>query len=256
MEIAVEILWNRQRRAGDLVALLADRLVNRGSTVVDVGASYGLFTYHFSHRVGNNGVVYSYEPHPANSTVLQKLADKRSNIHFRPVAISDAAGKAEMQVPRHRKRIVTAQSSLAHGFVDDASVQVDRIEVPVVRLDDEIGACERIDFIKIDVEGYELPVLRGAGSTLQKWMPPILIEIEQRHLTVSIQDVFRELQDIGYHLYYIDGTCLRPIVQFDVERNQLSMLAAEQFQPFSMPKDYVSNFCAVPAAGMVEEFLR
>jgi FkbM family methyltransferase len=256
MEAAVETLWGRQKRSKTLTALMPDFFVNRNATVVDIGASWGLFTYHFSHRVGREGTVYSYEPHPANSVVLQKLASKRSNVHFRPFAISDAVGTAEMLVPRHHNRIVTAQSSLAHGFVDGASVCVERIQVPTVRLDDEIDTGRRIDFVKIDVEGYEIPVLRGAASILRKWMPPILIEIEQRHLDIPIKDVFRELQDMGYYLYYIDGSSLRPVDEFDVQRDQISKLPADQFQPFGMPKDYVSNFCAVATHDVYEKFLR
>jgi FkbM family methyltransferase len=247
MEMAVELLWSRQRRAGDLTASLPDRFVQRGATVLDVGASWGLFTYHLSRRVGMDGAVFAFEPHPANSVVLQKLADKRSNVHFRPVAVSDAAGTAEMQVPRHRNRLVTAQSSLAHGFAEQAEVSVETIRVPTVRLDDEIDAAKRIDFAKIDVEGHELAVLRGAASLLRTWMPPILIEIEQRHLAIPVEAVFQELQNIGYHLYYLDGPLLRDIGQFDLERDQLSKLTPNQFQPFSMPSHYVSNFCAVPA---------
>jgi FkbM family methyltransferase len=251
MEMAIELLWSRQRHAGDLTALLADRFAWQGAAVVDVGASWGLFTHHLSRRVAKEGAVFAFEPHPANSVVLQKLADKRSNVHFRPVAVSDAAGTAAMQVPRHHNRLVTAQSSLAHGFAEQTEVSVETIRVPTVRLDDEIDAAKRIDFAKIDVEGHELAVLRGAASILRTWMPPILIEIEQRHLPVPIEDVFHELQNIGYHLYYIDGLQLRAIDQFDLERDQLSKLTPNQFQPFSMPDHYVSNFCAVPDPEMV-----
>jgi FkbM family methyltransferase len=255
MSATIETLWNRQEKAGELTALVSDHLVHPGATVIDVGASWGLFTYHFARRVGKDGAVYSFEPHPANAAVLRKLADKRSSVHFRPVAVSDAAGQAELQVPRHHNRMVTAQSSLAHGFADQGDVQVDRVQVPTVRLDDEIDAGTQIDFIKIDVEGHEIAVLRGAASILRKWMPPILIEIEQRHLSIPIADVFRELQDIGYSLYYISGPVLRPIDQFDVERDQTSMVTADEFQPFNMPKDYVCNFCAVSAPRQLDKFL-
>lgn len=250
MEMAVELLWSRQRHAGDLTAVLPDRFAGQGATVVDIGASWGLFTHHLSRRVGKEGAVFAFEPHPANSVVLQKLAGRRSNVHFRPVAVSDAAGSAEMQVPRHHNRLVTAQSSLAHGFAEQAEVSVETIRVPTVRLDDEIDAARRIGFAKIDVEGHELAVLRGATSILRTWMPPILIEIEQRHLAIPIEEVFHELQNLGYHLYYIDGPQLRAIDQFDLERDQLSKLTPNQFQPFSMPDHYVSNFCAVPAPEM------
>ena len=50
---------------------------------------------------------------------------------------------------------------------------------------------------------------------------------------------------MGYHLFYIDGSVLRPIDQFDLQHNQLSKVVENQFNAFSMPKDYVCNFCAV-----------
>jgi FkbM family methyltransferase len=242
MATAVEVFWNRQRRAGDLTAVLPDYFVRPGATVVDVGASWGLFTYHLAHRVGKAGHVYSYEPHPANAVVLRKLAQARPHVQFRPVAVSDQAGQAQLQVPKHHGRLVTAQSSLAHTF---EGIAVERVEVPTVRLDDEIGTALRIDFIKIDVEGHELSVLRGAASLLKRCMPPVLIEIEQRHLDGPISEVFYELEKFGYQVFYIDQSVLRPIAEFDLQHNQLAKLPKDQFTPFSMPKDYVCNFCAV-----------
>jgi hypothetical protein len=73
----------------------------------------------------------------------------------------------------------------------------------------------------------------------------MLIEIEQRHLDCPIEDVFAEINDIGYVLYFIDGAALRPIGEFNLEKNQLSSLVQEVFTPFSMPEGYVHNFCAV-----------
>ena len=249
MEAAVEIVWSRQRRTGDLAAAVSDHFVRRNATVIDVGASWGLFTYHLARRVGEGGRVYSYEPHPANALVLQKLAAARPYVHFRPVAVSDLSGRAELLVPKRHNRLVTAQSSLAHRF---EGIEVESIAVPTVRLDDEIGESSQVDFIKIDVEGHEMSVLRGGISIFRRCRPPVLIEIEQRHLAVPIRDVLQELQELGYYLFYIGGSVLRPIADFDVHRDQLSKVTAGKFYPFSMPKDYVCNFCAVRTPDLLQ----
>jgi FkbM family methyltransferase len=173
------------------------------------------------------------------------LAKARPYVTFRSVAVSDLAGRAGMKVPTRNKRLVTAQSSLAHGFEGIKGIAVERVEVSTVRLDDEIDAALPVDFVKIDVEGHETSVFRGGKSMFQRCLPAILIEIEQRHLTVPIRDVLQEFQEFGYDLFYIDEFILRPIAEFDVERDQLSKIEANRFNPFSMPRGYVSNFCAV-----------
>ena len=245
MAATIEILWNQNRRAGDLSATVSDHFVREGATVVDVGASWGLFTYHFAHRVGRRGQVYSYEPHPANTAVLQKLSKERPHVHFRPVAVSNVAGRGEMQVPRRRNRLVTAQSSLAHGFDGLGGVEVERVAVTTVRLDDEIVPEVQVDFVKIDVEGHEMSVLRGGASMFRRCLPPLLIEIEQRHLEGGIEDVFFYIQELGYHLFYVDEHALRPIADFDLQRDQLAKVVNGQFYPFSMPQGYICDFCAV-----------
>ena len=242
MAATVEVLWKRQLQRQDLTAVLADYFTGTGATVIDVGASWGLFSYHLSRRVGKRGRVISYEPHPINRAVLQKLARAKSYVTYRQSAVSDAAGSAELQVPRSHSRLVAAQSSLAHGF---SGVPVEAVSVRTVTLDDEVGSEPRIDFIKIDVEGHEQAVLRGGASVLRRHLPPMLIEIEQRHLEVPVSDVLCQLEDIGYRVFYIDGPALRPVEEFDVQRDQLSKIAVDGFVPFGMPEDYVCNFCAV-----------
>jgi FkbM family methyltransferase len=244
MRTMVELVWRRQVRSGDLTAALTDHFAGDGATVVDVGASWGLFSYHFARLVGGPGTVFSYEPHPMNKPALEKLAKARPNVRFRAAAVSDLSGTADLQVPVFGSRHVTAQSSLAHGFDGQRGVRVEKVTVPTVRLDDEVGD-RRVNLVKIDVEGHELSVLRGASETLRKYLPPMLIEIEQRHLDCPIKDVFAEIEDIGYVLYFIDGAVLRPIGEFDLDRHQLSSVAQEVFTPFSMPEGYVHNFCAV-----------
>ena len=244
MRALVEVVWRIQVRSGDLTAALTDHFAGDGATAVDVGASWGLFSYHLAGLVGGAGTVLSYEPHPMNKPVLEKLVRARPNVRFRPAAVSDLTGCADLQVPVFGSRHVTAQSSLAHGFDGQRGVRVEKVTVPTVRLDDEVGS-RRVDLVKVDVEGHEMSVLRGASVTLRKYLPPMLIEIEQRHLDCPIKDVFAEIEDIGYVLYFIDGAALRPIEEFDLEKHQLSSVAQQEFTPFSMPEGYVHNFCAV-----------
>src|SRR5690348_1395174 len=168
MQATVEFVWNRQVKGGDLGAVLTDRFVGSGAVTVDVGASWGLFSYHLAHRVGKDGKLFSFEPHPANRPVLEKLAKARPQVRFREAAVSDEAGSADMHVPVFGGRRVTAQSSIAHGFAGQHGVRVEKVSVPTVRLDDEVEETP-IDFIKIDVEGHEVSVLRGAATVLRKY---------------------------------------------------------------------------------------
>ncbi|GFG67012.1 hypothetical protein MKUB_45020 [Mycobacterium kubicae] len=249
MTAATELLWQR-RRPHDLALTVADHFTPTGATAVDIGASWGLFTYHLARRVGKPGRVYSFEPHPDNAVMLRRLAAARAGVRFRQAAVSDAAGYAELSVPQHHNRQVTAQASLAHGF-DGQGVDVRQVKVPTVRLDDELGPDINVDFVKIDVEGHELSVLRGGASLLRRCRPAMLIEIEQRHLDGPIQEVFDSIQDLGYHLFYVTETALRPIAEFDVERDQMSMVTSGQFHPFAMPTGYVHDFCAVRTPSML-----
>ncbi|MBS9533514.1 FkbM family methyltransferase [Mycobacterium sp. M1] len=244
MGAATEVLW-RRRRAGDLAMAVADHFAVGGATVLDVGASWGLFTYHLARRVGASGQVCSFEPHPDNAPMLSRLAAARSNVQFHPVAASDVAGIAQLCVPEQQGRLVTAQASLAHGF-DGQGVNVQSTGIQTVRLDDAIPAGIDVDFVKIDVEGHEQAVLRGGSAMLQRCRPAILIEIEQRHLSVPIAEVFSQLEALGYQLFFITESALHPIAHFDVHRHQMSMVASGEFHPFAMPDGYVHDFCAVP----------
>lgn len=252
MGAAAELLW-RRRRSVDLAMKVADHFAPAGATVVDVGASWGLFTYHLARRVGKSGQVYSFEPHPDNAPMLRKLAAARAGVHFSPAAVSDEVGTAELLVPERHHRPVTAQGSLAHGF-DGQHVGVQKVDVPTVRLDDELPTTG-VDFVKIDVEGHEIAVLRGGTAMLRRYRPAILIEIEQRHLSVPIDVVFDHLEDLGYFVYSITETGLRPVSEFDVERDQMAMVRSEDFHPFAMPNAYVHDFCAVRSPDEVAGYL-
>lgn len=256
MTAATEALW-RRRLTQDLAMTVADHFAVSGATVVDVGASWGLFTYHLARRVGKSGQLYSFEPHPDNAPMLRKLDRARPHVHFNQAAVSDETGSAQLLVPEHHHRQVTAQGSLAHGF-DGQGVDVRKIEVPLLRLDDVLGGVD-VDFVKIDVEGHEMSVLRGGAEMFRRCSPAILIEIEQRHLSVPIGDVFGQIEGLGYRLFYVTESAVRPIAEFDVQRDQMDFLSgagSAEFHPFAMPAGYVHDFVAVRSPELVARFLR
>jgi hypothetical protein len=118
------------------------------------------------------------------------------------------------------------------------------IAVEVQTLDEALGAdAGAVRFVKCDVEGHELAVLRGAEAVLAH-RPSILVEIEQRHQDNPIEDVFRHLAERGYEGYVEHGRRLRPLSEFDVQRDQIAHLKPDAV--FSAaPEGYLHNFLFV-----------
>lgn len=179
---------------------LLPRLVRPGDTAIDIGAHKGVYTYWLSRLVGPRGQVVAYEPQPDLAGFLRAgLSGPRlRNVELRTVALSDTAGVAQLSIPVEGSRRVTGQASLEGG--DASAVSVD---VETRRLDDE-SIQSPLGFIKCDVEGHELKVLRGASALLDKERPHLLIEVEYRHAGAEVLDTLVLLESIGYRAWYRD----------------------------------------------------
>jgi FkbM family methyltransferase len=239
----------------DILALL----VHPGDVVLDVGASWGLFSHRLARLVGPGGRVIAFEPNPRALPSLEAIAAREPGIEIHRVALSDAPGPAELHVPTLRRPVASPRA--IHPM---ASLSVPRnrteaahetVAVEVQRLDDALGPdTERpISFVKCDVEGHELAVLRGADALLAG-RPAILIEVEQRHQDTPIAEVFEHLAERGYDGYILRDGGLRPISEFEVGRDQLAFL-----KPHAMfsaaPAGYLHNFLFVAAGTDVSSLL-
>ena len=210
------------------------RLVEYGSSVVDVGAHIGDYTYALCRHVGSAGRVIAVEPIPDLARMLSR-ATRRMGM---PVtvfncALSSRQGEAELQIPMQNGRRLAGLASLEHHTPSGVSRHVS------VCLLDELctDVRGRISFIKIDVEGHELEVLRGGINTLRRHRPNLLIEIEQRHSPVPICDTFEFLLSLGYVGEFLDCTGTRqPLSCFDVREHQTRRLGE-----IGTPA-YVNNF--------------
>lgn len=215
---------------------MIDSIVKREMVVVDIGASAGDFTARLAFKVGRRGLVHCFEPNPTHRERLERLA-RRPQIVFHRVALSDHGGRAELHVPVIRKR---PQHGLATLRRVDAGVSV---EVGVDTLDHRIDFGRPVDFVKCDVEGHEYAVLKGGERTIREWMPTLLMEIEQRHVDgLGIERVFRLLDEWGYRGEALFPEGLRPIAEFNLERDQLAFVESNQD---AMPAGYVNTFLFV-----------
>jgi FkbM family methyltransferase len=208
---AIMVLARRTRYLEAEMLGLKD-LVGPGSVCVDVGAAAGLYTAALSRLAGPSGRVHSVEPlafaHPVWTRVLGTGGAR--NVQRHVLALGAEPGRGVMSVPVGRYGLVTGRSFLAdrcRGLGSNAEFagQVE-VSVPVTTLD---GLCEpdgldRLDFVKIDVEGAELGVLQGAEQVIAKFRPALLVEIEARHTArydYGPQDVADWLARRGYTMY-------------------------------------------------------
>jgi FkbM family methyltransferase len=147
-----------------------------GMVVVDCGAHIGLHTVLAAHRVGTEGRVIALEPDPVNLTVLRENLEKNAitdRVEVIEAAASDHPGLVRLHLDSNLDVSMRATSSIDPlggfpGGVRQGSESLhSSVEVPCVKLDDVIGA-QRVDVVKIDVEGAEAKVLRGMTKTLQR----------------------------------------------------------------------------------------
>jgi FkbM family methyltransferase len=184
------------------VATVCARLVRPGDTVIDVGANLGTMTVLFAHLVGPSGRVLAFEPNPRVLGLLQRSAASLPEVEIYPVALGAKEATLELAIPRRN----SGAASLVH--CPDSET---RVPVPVVRLsrilrDRRVG---RIRLVKIDAEGYEPEVLRGAQEAFAHEPPDaILFEVngETGH---TDHPTFCALSVLDYVFFAIRKTLVR-----------------------------------------------
>jgi FkbM family methyltransferase len=194
-------------RRGSIEKHLYLSIVQRGDVVVDIGANVGYFTMLFSDLTGNRGEVHAFEPVPSTFSILTENIRRfpaYKNVHLNRMALGDKDQRTNMLVPRGDH----GQASLVRhwdGSWKDADSEIASTKIEMIQLDQYAERLGRVDFIKCDVEGAELLVLRGAQSTLRRFRPKLCLEMDDRWVRSfgwTTTDVLRCLRQIGYSYFY------------------------------------------------------
>jgi len=215
--------WKARFRGerGEIRALL-DRLAP-GDAAVDVGANKGAYLYWMRRAVGPGGSVIAFEPQPGLARYLEDMRARMAwdNVSIRDCALSDSSGRRVLHVPGWENSPGASLEALEPAGVA-GNAERDR-EVAVDTLDRQLEDAERprIALVKVDVEGHELAVFRGAERILSSSRPALLFECEARHLSGrSPHEVFAFLKSLGYRGAFFSPRGLRPIGEFDPSVHQ------------------------------------
>jgi FkbM family methyltransferase len=179
--------------------------VSPGMIVLDIGGHIGFYTLLMSRLVGETGKVYSFEPFPRNLQLLQENIElnKIQNVQVIPSAVSDMTGMVSLLIDGDHD--LPGRSSLVYRSGKSES----SMEVETTSIDDVMANIEHsIDFMKIDVEGAEDLVLKGALKTIQKHHPIILVELHQMGQYDDDHPALYFLQSLSYQTRWLDKNAL------------------------------------------------
>ena len=211
--------------------------IKPGQLVLDIGCHKGGYLHWMRKAIGSQGEVIAFEPQPILHSYVDMAikAFEYQNVQLHHAGVSSENGDLELYIPK-------AEGLTSPGATFEKRKNTDKghfISVPVFQLTEFLKDREKkVSFIKMDVEGHELEVFKGAKEILRKDAPRILVECENRHLHgLTVFDVFKFLTDLGYKGYFFHKGEKKPLSQFDPEEHQ-----AINGTQIVDKKNYANNF--------------
>lgn len=183
-----------------------------GDTVIDVGAHIGIFSCIMAKMVGNQGSVYSFEPAPFTFDILKQTIsyNKLENIIIPQQAIvSDVDEGADFYIYDNSK-ISNGNSISMHN----TSGKTKKIKVQSITLDDLLANknIKNLPLIKIDAEGSEFNILKGAKNLIKKFKPFITLELHPKSFDDPkkiLQQMYEFIKDLDYTILFNNKQILK-----------------------------------------------
>lgn len=174
------------------------QLVRKGDTVIDIGANLGYYARPLARLTGPAGKVYAVEPMPPVLRVLRRNLGRCPNVEILPYALGTEEREIRMANDSARE---TGYLGTGRNFVNDGGRTAGvEFSAPMRRGSELFAALERLDFIKCDIEGYEVVVMNEMRPLIEKFRPTVLIETGGENRP-QIIELFTRL---GYRGYTLD----------------------------------------------------
>ena len=175
------------------------KIVKTDNVVLDIGANIGYYSVIMSKLVGDNGKVLSFEPTLHYRKVLKKniITNMLTNIKIYKFGLSDKKQDLEISIGPSSATLHEPKETITNKKREMINLQ---------SLDECINQLhiDRIDFIKIDVDGHEPAFLKGAMKSIKKYNPIILLEVNHLNYiesNVSAWDFYDYLINEGFYIY-------------------------------------------------------
>ena len=175
-------------------------LIDEGSAVVDIGANFGYNSVLMAKKAGPSGRLYAFEPHRLMFQQLNAnlvLNDLQNGFTFNYALSNKSNEELNMEPINYKNQCVNIGAlSIGSGGESIKTMALDDLKLP------------KIDFIKLDAQGYEKHIIEGAQETIKSYMPTLFIEIEEHYLKkfgISTDEIYDLVSSFGYQIYKIQN---------------------------------------------------
>jgi FkbM family methyltransferase len=218
--------------------LLLPYFLDKHSVFFDIGSNIGSFIL-IAGKVLPQEQIYGFEPIPELNKRLKVLFPK-ANISS--LALSNKCVNTQFKIPKINHTHLLTRGTLNTSFLEANEQGSITIDVQTDTLDSFTSKnnIQRVDAIKIDVEGHEHEVIKGALCSFKAYMPVLIIEIEQRHHQQDISLIINDLKQIGYNCFYFNSNT------FQIEELIDDPKSLQDASHFEKSRKYIHNFIFVP----------
>ena len=186
-----------------------------GKTVFDIGAYIGIFTLFFARSVGESGTVVAFEPNPKNFEELRFNVELNGfeNVTAIPIGVGNEPKKLGLVVSQTRPSRSTFNENRQKQILNGRDAEVVDTEVDSLDRQMQLRKLPKPDFVKIDVEGFEMEVLKGMTWIISHYKPKLFIEI---HSGVPRKELVNFLVSLNYSLFHVESDTIVTGPDFDV----------------------------------------
>lgn len=208
--------------------IVLKEFIKPGDVAYDIGAHFGFYTIAMSHFVGSNGSVFAFEPNPQVLQSLRKSFSDKKNVHIMNVAVSDTNGESSLFVPGDASMASLKDwTDKQHGPVTQVRCSTTTIETLID------SGLPFPKFIKIDIEGAELKVFKGAERLLNSNRAPIILF----EVNAKAADAFN----------YNSDNCIRFLTQLEIPRYQIFQVLPSKIIKLTNYDIVYANLVAIPS---------